>query len=226
MLQNYNISKKEIRKNYFNGKIEFRKNSKFLIKSFINSNLIGNAITNDKYTHISFNCSSIELLQNCYHILNSINILKMIYDLSRQMKYLLENYKYVFVGFNLKHVLVVNGNTFMYIYGSHLEKIDHLDKIEINFPPHLENIILAPELFEIKELPCRVNYKCSFFSVGIMYLQAFKICELNNFTKIDTNDKEEIEQLLNNLSFTNSKLFFFFQRCLYINPVKRSILFI
>ena len=42
------------------------------------------------------------------------------------MKYLLEFHKYVFLGFNLKHVLVVNGNTFMYICGSHLEKFDNL----------------------------------------------------------------------------------------------------
>jgi hypothetical protein len=142
------------------------------------------------------------------------------------MKYLLEFHKYVFLGFNLKHVLVVNGNTFMYICGSHLEKFDNLDNIEIKYPPHLEDIILAPEVFEKKKLPCILNYKCSFFSVAIMYLQAYQIIEQNNFTKIDTNDHEEIEHLLNNLSFANSKIFYFLQRCLHKNPLKRSILFI
>ena len=142
------------------------------------------------------------------------------------MRYLLEDKNSVFIGFDAKHILVVNDNIYFYINGQHLEKIDQQENIEIKYPPSSQDYIFAPELYEITELPCKIHYKCSYYSIGILYLYMFKIMETKNTQKIDTNDVEEITQLLKTLSINNTKIFYFLQRCLQKNPVNRQLIFI
>ncbi len=223
---NYKLSKQEIRKNYYNGNIEFNKPQNILINSLIKSGLLNNAIAEDNYKNIYFKCSSMCLLQDIFEKLKPINIYKMIYDISSQMRYLLEEEHSVFIGFNPRHILVVNDNIYLYINGEHLEKIDEQENIEIRYPPNSQDYIFAPELYEITELPCKINYKCSYYSIGILYLYMFKIMETKKTQIIDTNDVEEINQLLKALSISNTKIFYFLQRCLQKNPVKRQIIFI
>lgn len=227
-LLNYKISKKLIRNNYYNGNVEFKQPNKILINSLINSELLCNALIDDNYKNIYFKCSSLCLLEDCYNILKTINIHKIIYDISRQMQYLLEKEeeKYVFIGFDPRHILVVNGNQFMYIDGCQLEKIDKEENILIKYPPKQYDFIIAPELYEITELPCKINYKCSYFSVGVLYLFIYKIIETKNGSKIDTVDREEIKYYLNQLSLNGTKIYYFLKRCLKINPIERKILFI
>ena len=225
-LLNYKLSKQEIRKNYYNGNIEFNKPQNILINSLIKSGLLNNAIAEDNYKNVYFKCSSMCLLQDIFEKLKPINIYKMIYDISSQMRYLLEDQNSVFIGFDPRHILVVNEDTYLYINGEHLEKIDDQENIEIKYPPNSQDYILAPELYEITELPCKINYKCSYYSVGILYLYIFNIIETKRIQKIDTNDVEEITQLLKNLSINHTKIYYFLQRCLQKNPVNRQILFV
>jgi hypothetical protein len=223
---NYKLHKQEIRKNYYNGNIDFNISQKNLINSFIESGLLNNAIVEDNYKNVYFKCSSMVLLKDIYETLKPINIYKMIYDISSQMRYLLEEENSVFIGFDPRHILVVNDNIFLYINGQHLETIDQQENIEVKYPPRSEDYILAPELYEIIELPCKINYKCSYYSVGILYLYMFKIIETKNTQKIDTTDVEEITQVLKTLSINNTKIFYFLQRCLQKNPVNRQLIFI
>lgn len=225
-LLNYKISKQLIRENYYNGNIEFKYPNKILIQSLIQTELLCNAITDNNYKTIYFKCSSMCLLQDCFDKLKTINIYKMIYDISIQMKYLLEEYNRVFIGFNPKHILVVNGNKFMYIYGCNLEEIDKQENITIRYPINPHDFLMAPELNELNELPCKVNYKCSYFSVGILYLYIFNQIETKGVHEINIDDEEEILNILNKLSLQNTKVYYFLQRCLHKNPVKRNILFI
>jgi hypothetical protein len=222
----YKLSKQEIRNKYYNGNIEFNTNQKKLINSFIKPGLLNNAISEDNYKNIYFKCSSMCLLQDIFENLKPINIYKMIYDISIQMRYLLEDENSVFIGFDPRHILVVNYETYLYINGTHLAKIDKQENIEIKYPPNSEDYILAPELYEITELPCKINYKCSYYSVGILYLYMFKIMETKNIQKIDTNNVEEITQLFKTLSINDSKIYYFLQRCLQKNPVNRQIIFV
>jgi len=225
-LLNYKLSKQEIRKNYYNGNIEFNKPQNILINSLIKSGLLNNAIAEDNYKNIYFKCSSMCLLQDIFENLKPINIYKMIYDISSQMRYLLEDRNSVFIGFDPRHILVVNEYTYLYINGEHLEKIDDQENIEIKYPPNSQDYILAPELYEITDLPCKINYKCSYYSVGILYLYMFKTIETKNMQIIDANDIDEITQLLKNLSINHTKIYYFLQRCLQKNPVNRQILFV
>ena len=225
-LLNYKLSKQEIRKNYYNGNIEFNKPQNILINSLIKSGLLNNAIAEDNYKNIYFKCSSMCLLQYIFENLKPINIYKMIYDISSQMRYLLEDENSVFIGFDPRHILVVNEDTYLYINGEHLGTIDDQENIEIKYPPNSQDYIFAPELYEITELPCKINYKCSYYSVGILYLYIFNIIETKRIQKIDTNDVEEINQLLKNLSINHTKIYYFLQRCLQKNPVNRQILFV
>lgn len=226
LINNYKLSKQEIRKNYYNGNIEFNIPQKKLINSFMKSGLLNYAIAEDKYKNVYFKCSSMSLLKDLYDTLKTINIYKMIYDISTQMRYLLEKENSVFIGFDPRHILVVNENTYLYINGAYLTKIDEQENIEIKYPPNSEDYILAPELCEISELPCKTNYKCSYYSVGILFLYMFKTIETKNIRKIDTNDIEEIKQLLKMLSINHTKIFYFLQRCLQKNPVNRQIIFV
>ena len=225
-LINYKLSKQEIRKNYYNGNIEFNKPQNILINSLIKSGLLNNAIAEDNYKNIYFKCSSMCLLQYIFENLKPINIYKMIYDISSQMRYLLEDENSVFIGFDPRHILVVNEDTYLYINGEHLGTIDDQENIEIKYPPNSQDYIFAPELYEITELPCKINYKCSYYSVGILYLYIFNIIETKRIQKIDTNDVEEINQLLKNLSINHTKIYYFLQRCLQKNPVNRQIIFV
>lgn len=222
---NYKISKQKIRENYYNGNIEFNTANKLLINSFIKSNLLHNAFIEDNFKYVHFKCSSMYLLLDILNDLKSTHIYKMIYDITTQMQYL-EKEKYGFIGFNPKHILVINYYTFLYINGEYLEKIDKQNNIEIKYPPNSNEYILAPELYNITELPYKINYKCGYYSVGILYLYMFKIIETKNTLNIDTNDVEEISQLLKSLSINHTKFFHFFQRCLHKNPINRLILFI
>ncbi len=223
---NYKLHKQEIRKNYYNGNIEFNKPQNILINSLIKSGLLNNAIAEDNYKNVYFKCSSMCLLQDIFEKLKPINIYKMIYDISSQMRYLLEDQNSVFIGFDPRHILIVNEDTYLYINGEHLEKIDNQENIEIKYPPNSQDYILAPELYEISDLPCKINYKCSYYSIGILYLYMFKTIETKNMQKIDANDEEEITQLLKNLSINHTKIYYFLQRCLQKNPVNRQILFV
>ena len=223
---NYKLSKQEIRNNYYNGNIEFNKPQNILINSLIKSGLLNNAIAEDNYKNVYFKCSSMCLLQDIFKKLKPINIYKMIYDISSQMRYLLEDENSVFIGFDPRHILVVNDNIYLYINGEHLGTIDKQENIEIKYPPNSEDYILAPELYEITELPCKINYKCSYYSVGILYLYMFKIIETKKAQIFDTNDVEEINHLLKTLSINHTKIFYFLQRCLQKNPVNRQIIFV
>lgn len=223
---NYKLHKQEIRKNYYNGNIEFNKPQNILINSLIKSGLLNNAIAEDNYKNVYFKCSSMCLLQDIFKMLKPINIYKMIYDISSQMRYLLEDENSVFIGFVPRHILVVNEDTYLYINGEHLGTIDDQANIEIKYPPNSQDYIFAPELYEITELPCKINYKCSYYSVGILYLYMFKIIETKKTQIIDTNDVEEITQLLKTLSINHTKIFYFLQRCLQKNPVNRQIIFV
>ena len=223
---NYKLHKQEIRKKYYNGNIEFNKPQNILINSLIKSELLNNAIAEDNYKNVYFKCSSMCLLQDIFEKLKPINIYKMIYDISSQMRYLLEHENSVFIGFDPRHILVVNDNIYLYINGEHLGTIDEQENIEIKYPPNSQDYIFAPELYEITELPCKINYKCSYYSVGILYLYMFKIIETKKTQIIDTNDVEEITQLLKTLSINHTKIFYFLQRCLQKNPVNRQIIFV
>lgn len=225
-MPNYKVTKNKIRNNHYNGVIEYKTTSKKLIQSLVKSKLLKNAFFEDNYKTIYFKCSSVCFLKDFIKNLKQINVYKIIYDLTSQIRYLLEEANSVFIGFDPMHILVVNDDTYLYINGEHLEKIDQQDKIEIKYPPSSENYILAPELYEITELPCKTNYKCSYYSLGVLYLYIFKIIETKCIQQIDANDEEEIAQLLKTLSINNTKIFYFLQRCLQNNPANRRIFFV
>ena len=71
-----------------------------------------------------------------------------------------------------------------------------------------------PEIIKIKELPSKINYKCSYYSLGLLIgycLFGSDILEKN------------IEEILESISFT--KLYFFLKRC-FDNLDERCLLFV
>lgn len=223
--QNYVISTKKSG-NHLKANIFSKKFNQHLLYSIIHSNILPFAFTDNSFQSLSFKCSSLSLF-NINSLSFSTNIFpKIILDISTQIKFLFENYNSAFIGFNLNHILVVNNNTFIYLNGEHLYKLDQDLFFSVNYPPNSLHLFLAPEFYNIHELPFKVHYKCSFFSIGILFLYIFYAIENNNILNIDTNNYEQINNILSNMSFYNTKIFFFLERCLHFDPSQRFLLFI
>ena len=115
----YKITKNKKDHNIFN--IFFydtsRSNREKIIKSFVKTKIItGATITND-YTIVTFNAKTIKTLnqyeqdlwiKNKTKQLPFSETLKMTYQLSSQLKYIIENYKQSFLGYNKENVIIID----------------------------------------------------------------------------------------------------------------------
>jgi serine/threonine protein kinase len=79
-----------------------------------------------------------------------------------------------------------------------------------------------PEIMELTSLPSEINYKCSFYSLGVLVV----LYLLNNFLLVGNEIKrvDEIENILRPIY--NTKIYWFIKRCLEENIDKRVLLLI
>ena len=144
--------------------------------------------------------------------------IKMIDDLTKQMTYL-KNIGYGFYGFDVNDILTID-NTFIFCRTQHLLPIieDNIIFYEPIKRPYFSN----PEIMELTSLPSEINYKCSFYSLGVLVV----LYLLNNYLLVGNEIKsvEEIENIL--LPIYNTKIYWFIKRCLEENIDKRVLLLI
>lgn len=78
-----------------------------------------------------------------------------------------------------------------------------------------------PELFNIKSLPCEVNYKSCYYSLGSLVVY----CLINSYLLVGNEIKSdaEIEKSLSPIK--NTKMYWFLKRCLNSLSHKRILLF-
>jgi len=203
-------------------------NREKIIKSFIKTKIItGATITND-YSIVTFNAKTIKTLNQFEEDLWIKNktkefpfstLLKMTYQLSTQLKYLIENYKKSFLGYNKENVIVIDDNDFFYLpMNNELYDIDSEDNITITSPFNSKDFYLTPEMSTIKEIPSYIHYKCVYFSLGCLLIDCLRV------------KGEEQEQntiiLLDNLSLKETKMYYFIKRTLSENPKNRFLLYI
>ena len=144
-------------------------------------------------------------------------LLKMIYHLSIQLQYLIETNKKCYIGYFPKDIYIVNNEHFFCINKNLLLDIqDH--NILINNPFETQDFYYAPEILNIKELPCCIDYRCSYYSLGLMVLY---IMNPHTFT----NDHSDCIDFLNHSHIIHTDLFFLIRRCLQLDPSRRSILY-
>lgn len=214
-------------------------NSEAIIKSITKTRIILGATATDNYQTLIFKASSVKSLQQFKeeqfkitgsHSLPPNLVAKLAADLGRQILYLLEQYYMTIIGVASENVIVINETNFIYLSCEYLEKINqNSNTFMMCFPVDPFTFYVAPELLNVKELPSYVNYKTSYFSFGCLLLYA--LLENNEFyneyiKENDTLRHKKIIEYLNRLSIRGTKLYWFIERCLVIEPENRSILFI
>ena len=223
----YKITKNKRDYNIFNIFFYNIFNREKLIKSFIKTKIIRGATVTNDYTLVTFNAKTIKTLNQFQEELWIKNktkqlpfsaILRMTYQISNQLKYIIENYKQTFLGYNKENILVIDDTDFLYLPPNHdLYNIDDQDNVTITCPFNSKDFYLSPEMYKLKEIPSYIHYKCVYYSLGCLL--------------IDCLQKEELQEdnpniLLDNLLLKETKLYYFIKRALSEDPKNRFLLYI
>jgi hypothetical protein len=159
-----------------------------------------------------------KLLENSDHKMELKQCIKMIDDLTRQMTYL-KSLNYGFYGFGANDILVID-NIFLLCNTEYLFPLE--DDNFIFIEPIKTPYFSSPEIFELTILPSEINYKCCYYSLGVLIV----FCLLNNYLLVGNEFKseKEMEKILK--PFLNTKIYWFIKRCLDPISKKRILLLI
>jgi hypothetical protein len=155
--------------------------------------------------------------------LTNRQIIKMIYNLSKQIAYL-ETIMMSFYGYNLDDILVINNNTFFIASTKYLVNINAKDNYIYFYKPIDKPYFSSPELNELTKLPAKIDYRANYYSLGALIL--FCLTNIYIYSEL-TKDEEREEILLESLDPINyTKPYWFLKRCFYKNCKERILLFI
>lgn len=186
--------------------------------------ILDNSFYDDETNTLIFSAEKVERLSDYLDTcengkMDYLSVIKFIYTISKQICYLYEN-NFAFYGFDLDDVLVVNRSIFFVASSNYLLPI--VDKTSMIFynpikMPYFSN----PELFSINYLPCEINYKCSYYSLGLLVVY----CLMNNYLLVGNEIKtdKEIDRSLSTIKTT--KMYWFLKRCMNPTCDKRILLF-
>lgn len=189
-----------------------------LINSFMNLVTKYNVSTMDDKS-IFLHAFSVTTLKEFQQTLKNPNVkyqktLDLILSLGQQLEYLIETENVSFYEYNPENVIVIDEKIFIYL-SNNLMRVFKKRTIEFTFPfvraPHL---LISPEVARIQSIPCTINHKTIYYSLGLLSL-FFLLNELvNEFT-------------LDQLNFLrNTKLYWLLLRCLDLDPLKRTIVYL
>lgn len=185
-----------------------------LFNSIANSEIINSStILNDEYNHskLIIKASSIQTFKNFKEKQTKISgsnklsqkvILSLIYSLSKQIFFLLNNESTCFYKIDIDNILVIDNSKFIYLSCEDLKDVKEKN-IYIYAPISKNNGFLSPELLDTSSIPIIISYKTIFYSLGLLIL--------DNITK-----EMQIE----------TKLYYFLERCLRRQPNERYLLYI
>ena len=191
-----------------------------LINSFMN--LITKNVSTMDDKRIFFNALSVTTLKEFQRTLTNPNVkyqktLDLILSLGQQLEYLIETENVSFYEFNPENVIVIDEKIFIYLSNNLIRVFKDSKKrtMEFRFPfvraPHL---LISPELTRIKSIPCIVNHKTIYYSLGLLSLFFLSNEVVNEFT-------------LDQIDFLkNTKLYWLLLRCLDLDPLKRTIVYL
>jgi hypothetical protein len=193
-----------------------------LIKSITKSGIILGATIYDNYKSISFKAHSIKTLNQYKSDLTHaksvpnfsyLNTLKLVYYLTKQLSYLIEETYNIFYQFTPENIIVIDNSKYMYLSLNHLKKIyDKTELIRFTAPFDREGFV-SPELLRIKSVPTTINYRTIYYSLGLLVLDC-----LFDYKENDINNLEEIMAPIK-----ETKLFYLVKRCLDEEATNRVI---
>lgn len=188
------------------------------------SKILDNCFYDDETNTIIFSAEKVERLSDYLDTcengkMDYLSAIKLIHNISRQICYLYEN-NFAFYGFDLDDILVVNKSIFFVASSNNLLPIVDEKNIIFYNPikmPYFSN----PELFSIHSLPYEINYKCSYYSLGLIVVY----CLMNNYLLVGNEIKtdKEIDKALSLIKYT--KMYWFLKRCMNSTCNKRILLF-
>jgi hypothetical protein len=197
-----------------------------LINSFMNL-VTKNVSSVDSSSHrIFLNAFSVTTLKEFRQTLTNPNVkyqktLDLILSLGQQLEYLIETENVSFYEYNPENVIVIDEKIFVYLsnnvmrVSSSSSSSSGKHTMEFRFPfiraPYL---LISPELTKIQSIPCTINHKTIYYSLGL----------LSTFLLLN----ERIEEFhLDELNFLkNTKLYWLLLRCLDLDPLKRTIVYL
>ena len=211
-----------------------------LIKSISKTRIILGATTTEKYRSLTFKATSVltffdfqkELERENKSLKITYNLaLKMTNNLVTQLNYLITHFSKTFLGFSLKNLIIIDKSKFVYLSNEFLLDIiknnnnENDEKLLIKSPFTRDDFFLAPELLSVKEIPSFVNYKVSYFSLGLLILYTLLGDNIDGDSE-DLQEKDKVSHRMKTLIIKNTKLYWLLERCLVEEPKNRSILFI
>ena len=194
-----------------------------IYKSISETNILSNVFFDDtnNVETIMFTGETVKplsvLLKECK--LTNQQIIKMIYDLSKQIAYLEINLM-SFYGYNLDDILVINDNTFFIASTKHLVGINAKDYNIYFYKPIIKPYFSNPELNELTKLPAKIDYRSSYYSLGALIL----FCSTNIYIFAELIEGNREERFLDTINYT--KPYWFLKRCFNEDCKKRILLFI
>jgi hypothetical protein len=193
-----------------------------LIKSITKSGIILGATVYDNYKSISFKAHSIKTL-NQYKLdltqaksvpnFSYLNTLKLVYYLTKQLSYLIEETHNTFYQFTPENIIVIDNSKYMYLSLNHLKKIDEKTELIRFTAPFDRDGFVSPELLKIKSVPTTINYRTIYYSLGLLIIDC-----LFDYKENDINNLEEIMGPIK-----ETKLFYLVKRCLDEEATNRVI---
>jgi hypothetical protein len=200
-----------------------------IYKSISETNILSNIFFDDENNieTIMFTAEKVQPLSVLLKagILTNQQIIKMIYDLSKQIAYLEINMM-SFYGYNLDDIIVINDNTFFVASTKYLANINAKDYYIYFYKPIDKPYFSSPELNELTKLPSKIDYRSSYYSLGALILFcSTNIYIFSELTKEgEEGEGEEGTKLLESINYT--KPYWFLKRCFYKDCKKRILLFI
>ena len=212
----------------FSYSIEFKYPSRALIYSITKTALIQGGTITDNYKTFTFKAITIQTLKEIQDSLIERNgtkmfpyelSLKMILSLSTQLKFFLTKSKICFFKYDPKNIIVIDG-VFLYLSNEDLVKREE-EELHITSPFSKNNKdYISPELFNVKTIPERINYRTIYYSLGLLVVD--NILEMCDYSGMENVIKEKILEK----TIGKSKLYYFLLSFLDRNPMNICFIYI
>jgi hypothetical protein len=214
----------------FTNTSEKSETKKPLLKSLVKPNIILGATIYDNYSSMSFKAHSIKTLNQYKTDLISaksvpnfsyLNTLKLVYYLTKQLSYLIEEESHCFYQFTPENIIIIDNTKFIYLSLNHLKKIiDGTELIKFVSPFDRDGFV-SLELLKIKSVPSNINYRTIYYSLGLLIMDCLfdYLNQEIDITDITNNNNN----ILNPIKDT--KLFYLIKRCLHEDPTSRVVHF-
>jgi len=151
-------------------------------------------------------------------ILSYGECINLIDNLSKQIYYLHKT-GFGFYGFNITDILTID-NIFIICSTQFLLPI-HKDYI-IFVSPIMKPYFSNPELFKLTSLPSKINYKCCYYSLGLLVV--FSLLHIYLLVGNELKTTEEIDSIIEPIF--NTKIYWFIKRCLSEDINNRQLLLV